>query len=527
VLNGGNPTSGADRNEVLPSDGRAGYQVGVQPDAEYRAESAYSLGFNRSPNGVTEYTSNIFGGSLKSALLFTEYSGGNDIRAVLLDANGLPREDFVLRNTSGQVIQYIDPLDIIENPRTGQLYLLTLNRGNGESQIVRLDPAPGGAVEPPPPTDGRVSMFIIQAEDNTPLDSTSVSVPTAAEGAQIVIRTMANPEPDAGRPGLVNGLRPGAFGLDGNKVDNDGLTGGYADFGATNADRLTFTVNVTEAQAGEVILAFRYANGGDAARPLSLTVNGQVISTPSFAPSTQTDSDARWSDWKVVEVRATLTPGQNTITLQSTANTGPNVDQLEIFRLTPVTDPAGTKYEAESAQLTPGAVVDTLHPGFSGSGFVDYTTTPADPNPTITFTVNVAQAGTYQVQIRHSNRTEAGPRPLELKVNGVSEGSLPFNPTGPANTDYGFQTATVTLKAGANTIALTAPGGVGSNIDYLLVPSSPSAPPFTPNYVQIGEAGGRIELEATDSTARVLDQRTADFFFKVGADGLYALDFAA
>ena len=142
VLNGGNPTSGTDPNQATTA-----YPVGTQPDPNYRLDSAYGLGFNRSPNGAVEYTSNVFGSSLKNALLFTEFSGGNDIRAVLLDANGFPISDFVLRDLAGNVINtYPDPLDLIVNPDTGQIYLLTLNRANGQSQIIRLDPAPGGAV---------------------------------------------------------------------------------------------------------------------------------------------------------------------------------------------------------------------------------------------------------------------------------------------------------------------------------------------------------------------------------------------
>ena len=119
----------------------------------------------------------------------------------------------MLRDVNGNVITYIDPLDIIENPATGQLYLLTLNRNNGQSQIIRLDPAPGGVIvdpeEPEEPGEELVSLFAIQAEDNTPNDGTSVSA-AEGSGAEIEIRTTTNPEPN--QP---TGVRPGAFGLDG------------------------------------------------------------------------------------------------------------------------------------------------------------------------------------------------------------------------------------------------------------------------------------------------------------------------
>ncbi|MBC7799822.1 MAG: carbohydrate-binding protein, partial [Gemmatimonadaceae bacterium] len=535
ILNGGNPTAGVDRNEVLPSSGRAGYAAGVAPDPNYRAESAYSLGFNRSPNGATEYKSAVFGTKLKGAVLFTEYSGGNDVRAVLLDANGFVTQDFVLKNASGATIQYTDPLDIIENPATGQLYLLTLNRSNGESQIVRLDPTPGGTVTPPPPPTGeRVLLRTVQAEDNTPGDGTAVTI-AAPPAGQIVIRTTANPE-TSGSPALVGGLRPGAFGLDGNTVNTDGVAGGYADFGATNADFLTFTINLTAAEAGAAVLAFRYANGNDpaaaegGARPLAVLVNGVQVGIPAFAPGAGATTDARLANWLVVEVPATLIAGANTITLQATANIGPNVDQLEVFRIgTPTPPPTTGLYEAELAARTPGAIVDTIHAGFTGTGFVDYVAGAAgDPNPKLTFSVQVATAGSYEVRIRYSNRTASGPRPLGLEVNGAAQGTLPFVPVGDLDTNYGIQTATLQLQAGTNTIGLTAPGGVGPNIDSLFVPAAPSAPPFVPTYAVIPatEAGGKIELE-TGTTARVVNDSAVEFYFTVAADGLYALDLAA
>ncbi|MFD2437878.1 hypothetical protein [Modicisalibacter luteus] len=170
----------------------------------------------------------------------------------------------MLRDVSGNVITYIDPLDIIENPITGQLYLLTLNRNNGQSQLVRLDPAPGGVItdpgdpgDPGEPSDDLVSLLVIQAEDDTPSDGTSAVIAEGG-GAEIQIRDADNPESTGGLP---NGLRPGAYGNDGNTDNTDGVLGGYADFGATNADFLTFNFELSGAQAGDSVLRVRYANG--------------------------------------------------------------------------------------------------------------------------------------------------------------------------------------------------------------------------------------------------------------------------
>ena len=158
ILNGGNPTGANDPNQVDK------YPTGTIPEGTYDIAGVYSLGENRSPNGAVEYTSGVFGGNLQGNVLFTEYSGGDDIRWITLDEEGNVSNDNVLRDVDGNVITYVDPLDIIENPATGRLYLVTLNRLTGESQLVRLDPveptSTGGG------TDMTRVLATIQAEDN-------------------------------------------------------------------------------------------------------------------------------------------------------------------------------------------------------------------------------------------------------------------------------------------------------------------------------------------------------------------------
>ncbi|RUR32511.1 carbohydrate-binding protein [Vreelandella andesensis] len=520
ILNGGNPTSGSDPNQVNK------YPVGQQPDPNYDIDGVYSLGENRSPNGVIEYTNGVFGGNLQGSVLFTEYSGGDDIRSITFDASGNIIGDEVLRDINGNVITYIDPLDIIENPATGQLYLLTLNRNNGQSQIVRLDPAPGGVIDPVDPVDpqdpinGLVSLLTIQAEDNTPNDGTSVTI-AEGSGAQIQIRTSDNPEPN---PSLATGLRPGAYGLDGNTDDSDGVLGGYADFGSTNADFLTFNFELSATEAGESVLRVRYANGGSGDRPLEVFVNNISVGTLSFSPPAGLTGDAAWAEWMTLDISAELASGLNTVRFQAINNTGPNIDQLEVLQAPQDATPGYVEYEAEGAVLDGPVIVTAAEDdrNASGDGFVDFDGTG---DQSITWTIEVAEAGTYEIGFRYALSATKADRPMVLSVNGNDLESLPF--TGQSNVaedDWYYQTTTVTLKAGTNSITVTAPDANGPNIDLLRVSDEP-LDIFEPRYADI-DGSGRIELESGD-TARALNERTADFYFTVDENGAYKLDLAA
>ena len=138
ILNGGNPTSGSDPNQV------SAYPAGTQRDPDYHLAGTYSLLNSRSPNGAIEYTSNVFGNALQHALIFTQYSSGDNLRAVLFNQNGVVSDDFILRDQAGGIISYIDPLDLIEGAN-GRIYMLTLNRATGQSKIVRLEADPDAA----------------------------------------------------------------------------------------------------------------------------------------------------------------------------------------------------------------------------------------------------------------------------------------------------------------------------------------------------------------------------------------------
>src|SRR5882762_7327644 len=73
---------------------------------------------------------------------------------------------------------------------------------------------------------------------------------------------------------------------------------------------------------------------------------------------------------------------------------------------------ASTGYEAESATLS-HATVATNHPGFTGTGFVDYENAPGG---FVEFQVSAAAAGDGTLTFRFANGT-SGARPVDVSVN--------------------------------------------------------------------------------------------------------------
>ncbi|MGB7160736.1 MAG: Ig-like domain-containing protein [Tepidisphaeraceae bacterium] len=130
VLNGGNPTDGADPIEVRE------YRIGTKPQPNWRPP-AYDFGKSVSPNGVIEYKSAAFNGQLRGKLLVTRYSGGDDVIILTPGAGGNIAES--VSGVSG-LGGFIDPLDLLEDPRTGNLYVAEF----GGQKLTLLRPRPGG-----------------------------------------------------------------------------------------------------------------------------------------------------------------------------------------------------------------------------------------------------------------------------------------------------------------------------------------------------------------------------------------------
>jgi len=121
------------------------------------------------------------------------------------------------------------------------------------------------------------------------------------------------------------------------------------------------------------------------------------------------------------------------------------------------------EYEAETAGLSGGAGVNTDHPGYSGTGFVDgYWNQGAATS----FTVSVPSAGTYQAGLRYSNGPDpfTGTKKVSVYVNGVKVRQASLASTGNWDT-WATHTEPVTLAAGTNSVAFSYDTGDDGNVN--------------------------------------------------------------
>jgi regulation of enolase protein 1 (concanavalin A-like superfamily)/fibronectin type 3 domain-containing protein len=131
VLYGGNPTAGAD---VLQVDQ---YPVGVTPPSNYGG-FAYDFGLNVSPNGVLQYDSNgqHFGGALDGKLIVSRYSGGDDL--VFLEIDESTGDVTGAFTGSFGATGLLDPLDVVQDPATGNLYVAEAGFRSGGGNGLRI-----------------------------------------------------------------------------------------------------------------------------------------------------------------------------------------------------------------------------------------------------------------------------------------------------------------------------------------------------------------------------------------------------
>ncbi|WP_460787086.1 malectin domain-containing carbohydrate-binding protein [Microbacterium insulae] len=141
VLHEGNVDSAP---ELWAGQGGSKYPVGVAPDDNFKP-IAYDFEYNKSPNGTIEYKSNTFGGQLKGRLAIVRFSNNNDIIWLQTAPDGsilggqtevgIPG---VANTTMSGVGGFNDPLEIIENPANGNLYVNQYNLGGNQQKLFLL-----------------------------------------------------------------------------------------------------------------------------------------------------------------------------------------------------------------------------------------------------------------------------------------------------------------------------------------------------------------------------------------------------
>ena len=136
ILNhGGKPYGGLPgQTETLYTD-VSKYPDNLGPDPNYM-EPSYDFGKNKSPNGVLEYKSDTFGGKLKGLMMVVRFSGQDDLLVMDPKNDGDIAE--VYRDIPG-LNGFDDPLDVIEDPSTGNIYISEYDRdNNGVARLTLL-----------------------------------------------------------------------------------------------------------------------------------------------------------------------------------------------------------------------------------------------------------------------------------------------------------------------------------------------------------------------------------------------------
>lgn len=130
-----------------------------------------------------------------------------------------------------------------------------------------------------------------------------------------------------------------------------------------------------------------------------------------------------------------------------------------------VTPGSGTTYEAETGTTLTDAVIETLYPGYTGTGYVNfnaYTGSAIQWNA-----INNTITGTKNVKFRYA--LESGTRNLDIFVNGTKViSNEPFPATGSWST-WSEKTIQVPMNSGTNTIKVVTTGTEGPNIDNINV----------------------------------------------------------
>ncbi|QSB14226.1 hypothetical protein JQS43_22360 [Natronosporangium hydrolyticum] len=164
------------------------------------------------------------------------------------------------------------------------------------------------------------------------------------------------------------------------------------------------------------------------------------------------------SFFKGDEHRLFLSAGVNRVTVEPSASTPVRLDKINVTRATTGPQPVQT-VEAQDAELAGSAVVEG-HAAASGGEYVGWI--GQGPENNLSFDVEVAEAGDYQLVVHYSNdeRDTGHPynadiisRPIDITVNGGDSERFWFKNTWSWGNWWAVGVP-VTLEAGTNTITM-------------------------------------------------------------------------
>jgi glucose/arabinose dehydrogenase len=232
------------------------------------------------------------------------------------------------------------------------------------------------------------------------------------------------------------------------------------------------------------------------ATPFTFTgVVGVFRSIGTSSPQTQggkTLAFDSWSDGGAV-IHNITTPGTDT-TYTATFNEVPIVI-----------------LEAENAVFK-GPVITTKHPGYTGTGYLDFTNATGDY---VEFTVDVPAAGPTPAEFRYANGGGTGDK-LRISINGTNVSpDLGFPNSGGWEVWKTISTS-LNLAAGTNKVRATSIGAGVPNIDHLKVTTTP-ATPTPPSITQ--QPANQSVLVGQNATFTVGATGTAPLTYQWQRDG--------
>ncbi len=232
---------------------------------------------------------------------------------------------------------------------------------------------------------------------------------------------------------------------------------GYSGLGFVDGfhnDKAAMTYYAKVANAGNYKVVLRYANGGSAAKSMSVYVNGNYEAQVNF------DVTSDWNTWGNVTQVLPLAAGNNSIKIQYDTAAGDSGNINMDYILVPFY-PDQIVAEAESAALYGTASTNNNHWFYEGRGFADGI---ISIGAGVSFGVTVPNAGNYDTVLRYCNGT-SGSKTVNVYVNNQYCTTLTVPSNGGNWNDWKDIATSLPLVNGENTISYRYDSSNSGNIN--------------------------------------------------------------